>query len=392
MDGSANAPGIPTDRLAALPKPASPVEVRERLVDLLRRDLVGPHPDLDPDLEREVLSGTNPSNWYLTGYLGPRRKTGSARRLAAIDGSEAAAEEAAELQLEAQRSSEGMEMGAPGPGSAPDDASTERVVRSFEPSSLGLTVLLPRDARELQARVTWGDYVTEPPLDDAVFLVEARKAAEARGEKVREPKRGDLDWRRIPREEKLAVSIPSDGRQKEYLVPSSAAPMAPGGALQLVVSARPTETAGIDGVKRDLLAVSVFLVNSRRKELSRFRDVFFCFQARLQLDYAPGFESCDDRASYDATDPDERLADLHYRDVRSYAVGHNTSGDWGERDEEGRVTCVFTNPLPAQTVEKLGADIDVSGVERGMEALEEAAKAARINNCYDRVVCLGDKV
>jgi hypothetical protein len=46
--------------------------VRERLIDLLRRDLVGPHPDLDPDLAREVLSGTNPSNWYLTGYLGPR--------------------------------------------------------------------------------------------------------------------------------------------------------------------------------------------------------------------------------------------------------------------------------------------------------------------------------
>ena len=152
--------------------------------------------------------------------------------------------------------------------------------------------------------------------------------------------------------------------------------MAPGGALQLVVSARPTETAGIDGVKRDLLAVSVFLVNSRRKELSRFRDVFFCFQARLQLDFAAGFESCDDRASYDATDPDERLADLHYRDVRYYAVGHNTSGDWGAPDDEGRVTCVFTNPLPSQDVEKLGADIDKPRVERGMEALEEAAKDA----------------
>ena len=40
------------------------------------------------------------------------------------------------------------------------------------------------------------------------------------------------------------------------------------------------------------------------------------------------------------------------------------------------MTSVFTNPLPAQEVEKLGADIDVAGVERGMEALAEAAKDA----------------
>jgi hypothetical protein len=59
-------------------KPVSPVVVRERLIDLMRRDLIGPHPDLDPDLAREILSGSSPSNWYLTGYLGPQRKTGAA--------------------------------------------------------------------------------------------------------------------------------------------------------------------------------------------------------------------------------------------------------------------------------------------------------------------------
>ena len=168
----------PADRLTMLPKPTSAVDVRTRLIDLLRRDLVGPHPDLDGDLAREVLSGTSPSNWYLTGYLGPRRRLKD-RRLKAVTG-EAAEEEQSELQLEAQRSSEGMEEGAPGPGNAADEGATERPpVRSFEPSSLGLTVLLPRDATRLQARVTWGDYVTEPRLDEAVFLPEAREAAEA---------------------------------------------------------------------------------------------------------------------------------------------------------------------------------------------------------------------
>jgi hypothetical protein len=54
---------VPADRLTTLPKPTSPVAVRDRLIDLLRRDLVGPHPDVDPDLTREVFSGVSPSNW-----------------------------------------------------------------------------------------------------------------------------------------------------------------------------------------------------------------------------------------------------------------------------------------------------------------------------------------
>src|SRR5258708_5913775 len=86
---------------------ADKVAGRERLIELLRRDLVGPHPDLDPALAREVLSGANPSNWYLTGFLGPRRTTGAARRLAAVAGSDAAQEEVAQDLLEAQRGSEG---------------------------------------------------------------------------------------------------------------------------------------------------------------------------------------------------------------------------------------------------------------------------------------------
>ncbi len=381
MSNSATTTAAPattlTDRLVGLPKPASPTAVRERLIELLRRDLVGPHPDLDPDLAREALSGTNPSNWYLTGFLGPRRITGAALRLAAVAGSDAAQEEAAQDLLEAQRGSEGMEDGATGKGAAPDDGSAERPpTRSFEPSSLGLTVLLPRDARELKARVTWGDYVTEPRLDDAIFLPEAREAAEARGDTPKPPARNTIDWRRVPREESVVIPLYPGDAPQTIVIRDSAAPMAPGGGLKLVVSARETVTAGIDGVKRELLAVSVFLVNARTKTLGRYGDLAFCFQARLQLDFERGFENRDDRASYDAMDFDERLADLHYRDVCSYAVGHNTSGDWAPPDAERRVTRVFTNPLPAQNVEKLGADIEVADVERGMDAL--AAAAAKV--------------
>jgi len=361
------------DRLAGLPKPATPVAVRERLLDLLRRDLVGPHPDDDPDLAREVLRGVAPSTWYLTGFLGPRRPTGAEGRLAAITGSDDAAEEAAEAQIGALQSNESFPEVAPGRGDAPDDGNSEAPpARSFEASSLGLTVLLPRDARQLQARVTWGDYVSELRRDGDL-LDDNSEIAEERREATKSTPRNAFDWRRIPREEQLTLDL-RPGEKQTFPVPGSAAPMAPGGGLELVVSSRRIDTADIDGVKRELLAVSVFLVNARPAGKVFPRDITFCFQARLQLDFAAGFAHRDDRAAYGADDSDERIADLHYRDVYSYAVGHNTSGDWAAPDAERRVTTVFTNPLPQQEVEKLGADIGDAGVERGMKALADAAE------------------
>lgn len=345
-------------------------------MDLLRRDLVGAHPDLDPDIDREIISGTSPSTWYLTGFLAPRRKESRERRAERVFGNGAADEEKAEAQLDALRSAEGMEQGAPGPGNAVDDGASERPpMRSFVPSSLGLTVLLSRSARSLEARVTWGDYVTEPPLDKAVFLPEERQKAVDAGEQLKEPAKNSLDWRRIPREERVAIDLSSfeEGVPQRIIVPESAAPQVTGGGLELVVTARPAQTAGIDGVRDNVLAVSVFLVNARPETYRRFGDIAFCFQARLELHTPEGFAPRDDRASYDANDADERLADLHYCNVYSFAVGHNTSADWCAPDEQDRIVTVFTNPIPCQEVEKLGADIPVPGVERRMEELEKAA-------------------
>ena len=46
------------------------VEVRERLVEALKLDLIGPWPD--HELSEERLPGyIRPSNWYLAGFLIP---------------------------------------------------------------------------------------------------------------------------------------------------------------------------------------------------------------------------------------------------------------------------------------------------------------------------------
>jgi hypothetical protein len=49
--------------------PISPAAIRDRLVDTLRRDLIGPGPS-DADLAHERLKD-NPSRWYLAGFIAP---------------------------------------------------------------------------------------------------------------------------------------------------------------------------------------------------------------------------------------------------------------------------------------------------------------------------------
>ena len=160
------------DAYADMPPPATSAEVRDRLVHLLRRDLVGPHPDLDPDLAREVLADATPSTWYLTGFLAPAGDAPSAPVP-----EDFANEEAGEAGIEELRETETLGESADASGHD-DDAPAEPPRRSFLPSSLGLTVLVAEGTARIEARATWGDYRPEPPLREALFLPERSEEIE----------------------------------------------------------------------------------------------------------------------------------------------------------------------------------------------------------------------
>src|SRR5436305_8545842 len=113
-----------------------PVEIRRELVHALGLDLIGP--DRDSPLLTEVLP-QSPSRWYLTGFLVP------------ID--------AGEEQKVDESAVEGVdELSDSGGG---DDATTPEPAaarRAVFPSSMGLSLLVPKDAKELRVTVRWGDY------------------------------------------------------------------------------------------------------------------------------------------------------------------------------------------------------------------------------------------
>ena len=328
-------------------------DVRARLVETLRRDLIGPGPQ-DADIARERLK-EKPSGWYVTGYLAPVPEAGGP---------------SAEIPEEGDLFEEGDPLvgddnsgdAEAGPARAADDAQEDMppVVRIRAPSSLGITVLLDASVREVELNLSWGDYITVPPLSEEALLDETVDAPE-------------VEWERVPGDESLKVPVPTGGKRITTTVLNSNGAQRPSGALQFELHARPHEVTEPDGTKRSLRVLTVMVVNRRSSVRRRYQDVTYAFQVRLSVRCDLCLHPRANMRGFGSKDIDEAIADLHYRDVCEYAVGVNTSADWNV-DPDGIVREAATDYLPTAEVERVEPNEDLSNVVFDMEALADLAR------------------
>ncbi len=239
-------------------------------------------------------------------------------------------------------------------GAAGDDEppETPNTKRRFLPSSIGLTVLLPPDVREIEARVSWGDYRTEPPLSDELFLPDEPEEASEDG-KRKTRTRPFVEWVRAPRQQIVRLAVP-DGRGEPSRDPGKRCPAAHGRRPDARDTCPPVYLCRRPTAEEQVRALTVFLVNRRAPVHRFYADVSFVFQARLELVCEQGFRPRRDLSAYRSDDVDLRVADLHYRDVCEWAVGRNAAASW-DADEERteHVTRVWTDPLPLAEVERV---------------------------------------
>ena len=317
--------GTQTAAPAAHAPPAASAAVRRRLVEALRLDLIGPAPS-DAARQCERLEHA-PSRWYLTGFLVP---AGAREQERAQDGGE-------EIDEPAEQPHGSDDAATPDRGSGK---------RMHLPSSMGLSVLVEPETKRLEVTVTWGDYAPETEEDES---------------------NGDAVWARAPRAETVFIDLATlpRGTNDERAVPN-------GGGACLACLARPTHLRTAAG-DRPALAVSLFLVNRRppADEEDR-RDAAFMFQAEMTVEADRPFVPRHDPHGLDSTNDDERIADLHYRDVADYAAGHNVSVRAESTDECRRVA---TEWLPQAIVDRVEPGW-LQGVELEMEVLGALPGAA----------------
>lgn len=307
----------------------TPADVRSRLVQALRLDLIGPEPD-EPQIG-EILDRA-PSRWYLTGFLAPFNAP-----LAQKTDDEAQDE----LDLAPEKS-----------GDDEDDATeTQAARRGMFPSSIGVSVLVPADLTEIRVGLRWGDY----------------KALEKDGQLTGE-------WQRSEQVRNMTVTI-RDGRP---LAPLQDVPDSRGLQLMAICRGirRPNELRGLAAGTR---AVSVFLVNRRPPVQGNdpIKDEAFVFQASLTLEGNVPFVPRPNPRGGVSNDVDERIADLQYRDAMEFAVGHGTSTH--ATVVNGVCSKVETTWMPRAEVERVEAAA-IQDVELRMEALASLDDATAARN------------
>ncbi len=347
--------------------PMTSAQVRARLVEALTLDLVGPI--ADPSRADERLR-ESPSRWYLTGFLVTRDRP--SRDLPRDDDDDNDDDDEAELF-----GSDDDPIEDPTADTIPIDdsdkaATTVTVKRAGLPSSLGLSVLVPSATKTLEVTACWGDYVPEharggddddaPDEEDRFALSSARPATKPR------KRRRIRAWARVPHAETLTISLEGTFRAgpRRRAIPGS-------NGLVLVWMSRPAPTDALDGrlVPDGAHTVNVYLVNERQGIHGSEKDRSMAFQAELTVRCAEGFAPRPSLSGLKSGEPDDRQADLQYRDVYEYAVGHNVSAR-SDLDADGRCRVVRTAWIPRAEVERV-EPARLEGVTLGMETLGRLA-------------------
>ena len=312
--------------------PQDSPSVRERLVEALNLDLIGP--DANHELAAERLPGwIRPSNWYLTGFLIP---------------SGTRPEDSADMDEDDDIDE------VPDSGGLAEESTEERKAakKGFFPSSMGLSFLVGADTETLAVTVRWGDY--------------ERTEIEGR-DKAKVPV-----WQRRAEERTVPVTLARSGH---YSVRQS-------GGLKLYLAVKPIDAGKLPDIPTGTRSVSIFLVNHRPPD-NADPDVNFAFQAELEISSERPFVARPDPRGIRAADMDDRIADLHYAGSPAYATGHGVSADWVIAN--GACRLLKTAWIPRAHVEKTET-VDLSGVELYIEALGSMTDGEAVESALQPLV------
>ena len=292
------------------------IQVREQLVDALKLDLVGPW--AGHEYAAEQLPGRlRPSTWYLTGFLIPSGMP--PEKSADVDEDDDLDEVPANIGLSEESTEE-----------------RKAAKKGFLPSSMGLSFLVPKEVKNLDVTVRWGDYVLEESNSQDGKPVSV--------------------WQRIQNESIVSVWLAGSRDPMVYNVPDSR-------GLQLDVVERQIDTEKLAGrIPSGTRSVSVFLVNHRNIDLDK-PDLTFAFQAKIEVMSEHPFVPRPNLRGTMAQEWDEQVSDLHYADTPEYATGHSISAEWDIDD--GVCHCLYTAWIPDANVEKTKT-VDIPNVELSM--------------------------
>lgn len=309
--------------------------VRENLVNILERELLGP---IHGPRERLPFS---PRSHYLVGHIAPVKLTGSATA-PDDDGGD---RDLAEVRADDDAVSEGR--GVPAypadvtEADVEEDDAEDRAPKQglMIPASMGLRFQVPIELDSINVMASWGTYET----------VETEKVNK-NGLPVRE-------YERVPSEESRLIHL-------KDLVPGQTTAVELRDSIVLRIDR-------YDDPKYNRLLIEIALCNDRETPMP-IPTSMWMFQTKLSVDAggAEVFLPVQDVMEQDWPERDDEVQrlNLQYRNRLEYAIGRTCSVDWTVRKGSRRATSVETTWLPVGETPQTTARA-VDDAELSMEAL-----------------------
>jgi hypothetical protein len=337
-------------------------QVRGELVDALTLDLIGPI--ADPSRANERLK-ESPSRWYLTGFLVTRDRP--SRDLPKEEEDE---EEDDDLFGSDDDPIEEATVDTVAADDSDKAAAATPVKRPILPSSLGLSVLVPRATKTLEVTVCWGDYHPEyaAEVDESGEVEEAFSLTTAKPADKPRKRRKIAAWERVPHVATRTISL---DRNFARGLAFDGVPGSKGLTLHWLSRPAPQEALDQRLVPDGAQSVNIYLVNERPGIHGAEKDRCMAFQAELRVRCAEGFTPRPNLSGLKSQESDDLAADLQYRDVYEFAVGHNVSGT-SEIEADGRCHVVRTAWIPCAEVQRV-EPAKLQGITLDMEALGKLA-------------------
>ncbi|MBL8151393.1 MAG: helicase [Blastocatellia bacterium] len=276
-------------------KAPSSYEIRKELIDLIRKDLLGPAGE-----ETEEIAENRVNERYLVGILAPKFR--DYEEESNDEDSLASEEESEEAAIEQEQT------------------------RSYSmfPSSLGMTFCVSGKAKAIEIAAGWGQYNREKS--------ETIKTESGAAKGV---------WKRKQIRNKSPEIKLVEGKIKKWIVCEEIPDV---------------YTEGIIRKLEDSWLVSLFLVNGQREESKETKDAKWMFQVELSVTSANPLEPdiFIQRNSRTYKDEPEALAmEMLYRDHRQFVVGHGVgvTAEVCESNPEAAIR-LSISPMPSYEVAK----------------------------------------
>ncbi|MCC4249344.1 MULTISPECIES: DISARM system helicase DrmA [Microbacterium] len=324
-----------SDYVLDFPTDGSSFGVRENLVDILERELLGPiHGE-------EELLPFSPKQMYLVGLVAPVKLTGIGSSVLDQDD----ADDLAEVRLDESGVTEGRGV----PTIAADESEADAEEDDVEdrapkqglmiPASMGLRFQVPSDLASFDVSASWGTYET----------VETDEVSKS-GRPIRK-------YQRSPVEETRTILL---------------ATLTPGRTETVVLrDAVCLRIDRYDDAEYGRMLVEIALCNDRETPMPIPSNMWM-FQTKLVVDaggdevFLPVRDVMEQE--WPEHDDEVRRLDLQYKDRLEFAIGRTCSADWVVRKGSRRATAVSTTWLPKAETPQTRAG-EVEGASLAMRAL-----------------------